>query len=149
MHCTLRHKLNRKITHRVCKPLQTRCAIAVGYLNKTTIEGNNYITPTFTAVDGGDMSIRGVQMDATVGDLQANFQRLDYEAGSACYYAWYNTCISAQVLYPTIFAEVTSATATPAATAAAANMSFFIFVFLFLDSVFLFNRHRVTCSKSR
>ena len=68
------------ITHRICKPLQTRCEIAVGYLNKEGLLNNfNFVTPVFRTVGGSavDVQIQDLQMDASVGLSAATFSILD------------------------------------------------------------------------
>ena len=65
-------------------------ANVVGYQNKTdTRKSLNYVTATFRTVGGGNNSIQDIQLDDSVANLAANFQRLTAGAGSACQYMWY------------------------------------------------------------
>lgn len=73
----------------------------VGYQNKDAIKGMNYVTHTFRNISGGDLNVQDLQLDATVTDNFADFQRLNYLGGSASCYSW-RTAVAAKKLGLTV-----------------------------------------------
>ena len=63
-------------------------ANVVGYQTVSTRLGYNYLTPTFRNVSGNPINIQELQLDSSVGPLEANLQFLADNSASASYYAW-------------------------------------------------------------
>ena len=63
-------------------------ANVVGYQNKASRGGYNYIVPSFRLVSTGTLDIQDIQLDANVGALEANLQLLADNQASSAFYNW-------------------------------------------------------------
>ena len=61
----------------------------VGYVSQSSRQGNNYVTPTFVAVDGGLLTAQDIQVPGSVAQLQAYIQVLDKDGLAPKSYFWY------------------------------------------------------------